>query len=131
MAENAPSGMALGRADRLRASRDFLRLKRDGRRQAQGVLVLNWAPAAAGRKTRLGVVTSRQVGSAVERNRARRLLREAFRRNRSLMEGAADVVLVARQSIRGRAYETVERDLMEALRRARLLAPPATASKVD
>ena len=44
---------------------------------------------------RLGVVASKKVGGAVERNRAKRLLREAFRRKKALFGPGVDVVIVA------------------------------------
>jgi ribonuclease P protein component len=115
------SGQKLSRSLRLRASRDFLRLKGDGLRHAQGCLILNWQVAGSVSKSRLGVITSRRVGPAVVRNRARRLLREVFRRRRDLINQPTDVVLVARPSIAGLNYARVERDFMEALRRAKLL----------
>lgn len=128
----------LSRAQRLRSSRDFLRLKDQGKRQVHGCLIMNWQAAPPGvavsiglaqgamaqgsGETRLGVVTSKRVGGAVVRNRARRLLREVFRRNRYLLPPNASVVLVARPSIAGMGYAQVERDFVETLRRARLLA---------
>ena len=67
--------LRFGRDRRLRAAGDFARLKTDGRRLAQGCLVLNWLLIAPDANSRLGVITSRKVGPAVVRNRARRLLR--------------------------------------------------------
>lgn len=89
-----------------------------------GCLILNWAERA-GRGSRLGVVTSRQIGSAVERNRARRLMRECFRRNRHVLTREADIVLIARKSINGRQLGAVERDYLVALARAGLKGGPA------
>ena len=55
-----------------------------------------------------GVVASRRVGSAVARNRAKRLLREVFRRRKPKRETSADIVLVARGPIAKARYEDVE-----------------------
>jgi ribonuclease P protein component len=117
----APS-LGLPRAARLRYGRDFARLKTRGRRLVSGCLILNWLAGEAGQARRLGVVTSRKVGTAVARSRARRLLREAYRRQQHQCPAPLDLVLVARPSIAGRALADVERDLQAALRRAGLCA---------
>jgi ribonuclease P protein component len=62
---------------------------------------------------RLGVVASRRVGGAVKRNRAKRLLREVFRRNRPRKPLAADVVLIARTPINTAKYAEVEKDYIQ------------------
>jgi len=118
----------LSRNQRLRSSGDFFRLKEQGKRHVQGCLIMNWQPSLPDGSTRLGVVTSRRIGGAVVRNRARRLLREVFRRNRFRMVEALAVVLVARPSIAAKDYRQVEHDFVEALRRARLLAPEPPVS---
>jgi ribonuclease P protein component len=110
-----------GRDRRLRASREFSRLKSDGQRWVQGCLILNWAPSVSRAGSRLGVVTGSRIGSAVVRTRARRLLREAFRRNQHRLTTAVDLVLVARPSIAPRSAEAVERDFLAALKRVGLL----------
>jgi ribonuclease P protein component len=45
---------------------------------------------------RLGITASRKVGNAVLRNRAKRLVREAFRATRSLWAASIDVVVIVR-----------------------------------
>lgn len=68
----------------------------------------------------MGVVTSKKIGDAVARSRARRLLRESFRLHQHDLSGAVDLVLVARPSISGRKFAEVERDFLRVLRQARL-----------
>lgn len=106
---------------RLKAARDFVRLKVEGQRLPVGCLILNWTPANAGQPSRLGVITSRKVGGAVQRSRARRLLREAFRRHQCGLARPTDLVLVARNSIAGKSQAEVDRSFLEALRRSGLL----------
>jgi ribonuclease P protein component len=57
----------------------------------------------------------------VVRNRARRLLREAFRLHQHGLTGAVELVLVPRPSIAGKKFFDVERDFLVALRKAGLL----------
>ena len=66
---------------------------------------------------RLGVVASRKVGGAVSRNRAKRLLRETFRRNRPTRQVSADLVLVARRAILGVGLAQVEASFSRAIGR--------------
>ncbi len=119
-----PSGLLpplrLPRAARLRYGRDFARLKSSGRRLVSGCLILNWLAGGESTARRLGVVTSRKVGTAVARSRARRLLREAYRRHQHECPAPLDLVLVARPSIAGRSLAEVERDFQTGLRRAGL-----------
>lgn len=60
-------------------------------------MVVFTAPGQGG----FAVVASRRVGGAVERNRAKRILRAAWRETVSEATAATDVVLVAREGIRG------------------------------
>ena len=85
-----------------------------------GCLIANVLARAPGQCSRLGVVTSRKIGGAVARSRARRLLRESFRLHQRDLAQAVDLVLVARPSIAGKKLAEVEQDLRRVLRQARL-----------
>jgi ribonuclease P protein component len=72
-----------------------------------------WLACGDAAALRLGVVASkRSFHEAVERSRAKRLLREAYRLNRFRFSGRQDVILVARRAILKAARQDVERDLM-------------------
>src|SRR3954467_6003803 len=113
--------LGLPRERRIKQGRDFLRIKTEGKRIASGCLIANWS-VAMGLQCRLGVITGRKIGNAVVRTRARRLLREAFRLHQPELNRPVDMVLVARPSIVGKVFREVERDLLEALGRGKLLS---------
>ncbi len=116
-----PKRLRLGRGSRLAQSRDFARVRLQGRRLALGCLIANWHPLPDGAAPRLGVVTSKKIGGAPQRSRARRLLRESFRQHQHEFAQPVELVLVARNSIAGRSFAEVEKDFLAALRRANLL----------
>jgi ribonuclease P protein component len=109
----------LGRDRRLTRSSQFREAYAQGRRFPGSLMVL-WLRAGDGAALRLGVVTGRGVGNAVQRARARRLLREAYRRHRHLFEGRVDVVLVARRRLLESKWENIVEDLLTQAGRAGL-----------
>jgi ribonuclease P protein component len=122
---NPPLRLKFSSRRRISRSSDFARLKEEGRREICGTLILNWLPA---KQLRLGVVTSRKVGSAVMRSRARRLLREVFRQHQHEVTEPVSIVLVARHSIADNSLETVRRDYLRALSKAKLRKPSPSAT---
>jgi ribonuclease P protein component len=121
MPAESPKRLALSRAQRLKQGRDFTRVRQEGQRAVLGCLIANWRRLPAGATTRLGVVTSRKIGGAVVRNRARRLMREVFRLHQRELTEPVELVLVARQSIAGRGRAAVEKDFLATMSRAGLL----------
>ena len=91
-------GCGLSRRQRVTRTAEFDEAYRQNRKFVGRFMVL-YVRTGAGADLRLGVVSSRKVGGAVERNRARRLIRETYRRQRAGLQGAADVVLIARAAI--------------------------------
>ena len=81
---------------RLSRSAEFERVYRQGRSTANRHLVLYAFPNPATQTPRLGLSVSRKVGGAVERNRVKRLLREAFARQEPGLSPGQDLVVVAR-----------------------------------
>jgi ribonuclease P protein component len=116
-----PNRLRLGRNRRLAQNRDFVRVRLGGERLVLGCLIANWHPLPAGAVPKLGVVTSKKIGGAVQRSRARRLLRESFRQHQHDFSRPVELVLVARNSIAGKKFAGVEKDFLAALRRAGLI----------
>jgi ribonuclease P protein component len=83
---------------RLSRSGEFDRVYRDGASHASRHLVVYRFPRAGDDEIRLGISAGRKVGGAVERNRVKRVLREAFWSIEDLPAGH-DFVLVARPEI--------------------------------
>ncbi len=121
MPAETPKRLRLNRASRLGQNRDFTRVRQQGERLALGCLIANWHRLPDGASPRLGVVTSRKIGNAVARSRARRLLRESFRQHQHELSQPVELVLVARNSIVGKKFAEVEKNLLTTLNRAGLL----------
>jgi ribonuclease P protein component len=121
MHAETPKRLRLSRSLRLAQNRDFARVRQNGQRLVLGCLIANWNRLPEGAQPKLGVVTSKKIGGAVQRNRARRLLRESFRLHQHELAQPVELVLVARNSIAGKDFAGVEKDFLAALRRASLL----------
>lgn len=69
-------------------------------------------------QSRLGITTTRRVGSSVVRNRMKRVVREVFRRNRESF-GTMDVLVHVRPSGAGLPFPVLKSDLLSTVVRAR------------
>jgi ribonuclease P protein component len=68
-------------------------------------------------------VAGRRIGGAVQRNRARRILRAAWRQIASGMDDAYDIAWVARAGIAGAKTQDLVVEMTDLLRRARIARP--------
>jgi ribonuclease P protein component len=84
---------------RLSRSRDFDAVYRHGRSVATRFLVLYWFPRDDEGDPRLGIAVPKGAGSAVERNRVKRRLREAWRARLDNVPAGRDYVLIARPTL--------------------------------
>jgi ribonuclease P protein component len=104
----------LRRSDRVRRRPEFERAYNSGIRIHGRFMMLFVAPNG-GTTLRLGVAATRKLGSAVERNRAKRLAREIFRRH--TVAGGLDIIIVPRREMLDAPFASLEADYVAALSR--------------
>lgn len=109
----------LRRSQRVVRASEFRQAYEQGRKWVGRWMVL-YTRTGTDAALRLGVVTGRKVGGAVQRNRARRRLRESFRRHRHTMAGACDVILIARPAIVKASWDDVNHEMVRLCRLAGL-----------
>jgi ribonuclease P protein component len=121
------------RSFRLTRSEDFKRVRRDGKSYAHPLVVLialnseKSVQPRVSKTVRVGVAAGKSVGTAVHRNRAKRLLREAMR---TLLPSVAslgdlatgtDLILIARPALAHASFVEVREALLALLQRAKLI----------
>ena len=105
----APSGRK-----KLRGDPEFRRVLQAGALTSGRLLAAHMVPLQA--ETRVGFIAGRGVGGAVVRNRARRLMREAWRRVEPNVPAGVHVVFVARPAIRTATADDVVAEMAAVLR---------------
>ncbi len=130
---NIPGGQRERRrfpkAARLTRASEFRRVKDHGRSWGGRFLVLGVFPdarpnASGDTRARIGFITSRRVGPAVDRNRVRRRLRELVRQHRPLLRTGCWLVVIARHTAARATLAELTADWLKLARRAAILTPP-------
>ena len=107
---------------RLTRSEDFKRVRRSGKSYAHPLVVLIVQTHDQPR-LKVGVAAGRTVGTAVYRNRAKRLLREAMRTLIPNIAPGLDLILIARPGLVSATLEDTRRALLNLLQRAQIFIP--------
>jgi ribonuclease P protein component len=110
------------RSFRLTRSEDFKRVRRDGKSYAHPLVVLIVQNSDQPR-VRVGVAAGKSVGTAVARNRAKRLLREVMRTLLLNIASGFDLVLIARPALASASLAEARRALENLLQRAKIFTP--------
>ena len=104
---------AYPRSVRIRVPLEFKQLNRSGKRLILGDLIVRYLPNDLG-FARFGLTVSRRVGNAVTRNRVKRYLREAIRKQRDEFPGF-DIVFIARPSAKDQSSDSIRNQVTELL----------------
>ena len=107
------------RNDVLRKQADFDAVYKRGRSVGDKYVVLFYLKNGLDHN-RTGFLASKKVGNSVQRNRARRLMKESFRHICTDIKEGYDIIFIARNSINGRKYEEVNRSILNAVKKGKL-----------
>jgi len=114
----------LPKENRLRTKYDFRRVKRIGKSAYSPYFTLLYAPAKNPQNLRFGLVASSKLDKrATQRNRARRLMREAIRKRLTDTKQGYDIILIAKNKIKGAKFEEVSSSFDQVLSKVSLLRP--------
>jgi ribonuclease P protein component len=101
-----------GPAEHVRKRADFELIYKTGSKRS-GRLMTMFTRERDGGLARLGIAATRKMGAAVERNRAKRLVREVFRHHKPA--AGLDVVVVPRREMLDAPYEKIEAEYLALL----------------
>lgn len=121
-ADTPPPSQRLRATQRVKRNRDFRAAREHGRRADCGAFLLVWRARPApddATPARVGVVASKAAisNNAVLRNRAKRRLREVFRKHQHLVPAGLDLVLTARPAALRQPLAEVEQRFVTACRK--------------
>ena len=106
--------------DILRRKDDFTSIYKKGRSVGERYIVLFYKKNNLS-YNRIAFLASKKVGNSVERNRARRLMKENYRFLKSHIRNGYDLVFIARNSILDAKCRDVQRSIESALKRTGVL----------
>jgi ribonuclease P protein component len=95
----------------IRRRSDYQQVQMSGRRFSLPHLTMPYLPSSE-QVARFGITVSRRVGNAVVRNRVKRRLREVVRHQWQSMEGAWEIVIIARPSAARVGLQILEREFL-------------------
>jgi ribonuclease P protein component len=101
--------------ERIRKKKDFIILYRKGNRYRAKYFNLIYLSNTLA-YSRVGVVASRKVGNAVTRNKAKRWMRELYRRNKDLFAHPIDLLMVAAAEIKAASWAELDEQYHRAVR---------------
>ena len=110
----------MGKGVTLKENRDFLRLYRKGK-SFVGSTIVTYVLKNRSNEKRYGITTSKKIGKAVQRNRARRVIRASLYSLYSDIIPGYDIVFVARGKAPHTKSTVVQKEMTEHLKKARVL----------
>lgn len=92
----------------IKSNKDFMRAYKKGKFTANKFISVYYVPNRSP-YNRIGITTSKKIGNAVARNRAKRIIRAAYRNSEKMFPIGFDIVFVARPDIISEKSTNIER----------------------
>lgn len=108
--------MGFPKTDRILKREEFQQIYQKGRKVQARYFTAFVLPVER-KQPRIGITVTRKFGKSVKRNRARRLVREAFRKNKWLVPQGVDIVINVKAPLEEAAYCELESDFIAFLER--------------
>lgn len=106
--------------ERLKKKYEFKKVYKLGNSYADRYLVMYLLPSNQ-EYNRLGVSVSKKVGKSVIRNRVKRLIKEAFRKNTDKLDKGFDIVIIARARSIKACYDDIKKSILKLCKKAGIL----------
>lgn len=111
----------LKKEKRLCKNREYQVVYRRGKSYVNRLAVLYVLKRSPKQPARIGFVTGKKIGCAVERNRCRRLMKEVYLLHQFELANGVDLVLIGRSSLKYAGYAQAERSILQLFRQAGIL----------
>lgn len=117
----------LKKSHRIRLESEYKRVFSKGQKVYSPFFILFVTPAEPDSiriskiPTRFGFIASKKVGKAVDRNRAKRVIREIIRLNLININKGFEVVIILSPKIVGQTYSVLENEILNSLKKANLI----------
>jgi ribonuclease P protein component len=101
--------------ERIKKKREFSSLYRKGNRYRGKYFKFIYLTNEL-KHSRMAAVAGRKVGKAVTRNKAKRWIRDLFRRNKSLLKSPTDLIIMAKEGMLSAPWKQLEKDYIKAIK---------------
>jgi ribonuclease P protein component len=112
----------LKRRFRLKDKNEFKKTYQHGRTVANSFLVLYYIENKKIDESKVAFAVGKKIGNAVIRNRIKRIMREAYRKNLLLVKKNYYLIFIARAKIKGISYNNVEKSMLSLLNKTGIIS---------